>query len=581
MPINEINIIMSYSVDLWNLYETVEKRLESHIKGLNNFIYIINEYFASQNILANNLKRLYEFNDVITTYPSLLEGISGFKGDLSNQYDYLTEFLSSMKDEIITPLKILKEKLTKFSSNNEMRSIEKNYNSKILQLDSAKNKFHNSAKDAEETKLRCEMLKKNPKISHENIKKDEMKVLNALKLAKDNENLYLNQLNDLNDFQIEYIEIKKRNLNQIQKFEEEIGQTIKDSLRKYIVFQVSYIRNFQYDIDKKASLMENIDIKSDIFDYIYNNRTNDTPPNKFEYFPYISDFSQKKYKDISKEIINEVKSFIENVFTTDKEKEITILKNKNQEEIEVIAEKCFKKEKISEADNEKILKLINNKSNRRILLNNINGIRKKIRFIDNIAYENIGEVLSNCLDLIITEKDYESADIIINISTSLYKLSDEVNKSNRVFLQNYLSKHKIWNNFEFWKELIFFNIIEEMHKQKNFKLYFIEEEKEEEKQNRIYQIAKIQLNTFVYHMLAFDTKKIIITDIIQDFKEYYNLEDSISDSLIKIVDDYKNKNDEIFSSIETKSKNIEEETKINSIDITNSSDIKKSGGKKD
>ena len=568
---------MSYSVDLWNLYETVEKRLDSHIKGLNNFIYIINEYFTSQNILANNLKRLYEFNDNITSYPSLLEGISGFKRDLSNQYDYLSEFLSSMKDEIITPLKILKEKLSKFSSNDEMKLTEKNYNSKISQLESAKNRFHNSAKDAEEIKLKCEMSKKNPKISYESIKKDEMKVLNALKLAKDNENIYITQLNDLNNFQNEYIEIKKRNLNQIQKYEEEIGQTIKDSLRKYIVFQVSYIRNFQYDIDKKASLMENIDVKSDIFDYIYNNSTNDIPPMKFEYSPYISDFSQKKYKNISTEIIDEVKSFIENVFSTDKTKEISILNNKNQDEIESIAEECFKKEKLSEIINEKISKLIKDKSNRRILLNNLNSLRKKIKLnIDSIVYENIGEIFNNCLDMIIPEKDYESANIIINISTTLYKMPDEPNKSNRIFLQDYLSKHKIWNNFNFWKDLIFYNIIEEMHKQKNFKLYF--EENEKEKQNRINKIAKIQLNTFVYHMLSFDTKKIIITDIIQDFREYYKLEDSVSDSLLKTVDDYKNKNDDdgIFSSGEKKREDSEEETKNNSIEIKDNNDLKES-----
>ena len=196
--------------------------------------------------------------------------------------------------------------------------------------------------------------------------------------------------------------------------------------------------------------------------------------------------------------------------------------------------------------------------------------------IDNIVYENIGEIFNNCLDMIIPEKDYESANIIINISTTLYKMPDEPNKSNRIFLQDYLSKHKIWNNFNFWKELIFYNIIEEMHKQKNFKLYF--EENEKEKQNRINKIAKIQLNTFVYHMLSFDTKKIIITDIIQDFREYYKLEDSVSDSLLKTVDDYKNKNDDdgIFSSGEKKREDSEEETKNNSIEIKDNNDLKES-----
>ena len=164
---------MSYSVDLWNSYNKVENQLESHIKGLKTFIYILSEYYSSQLSLANDLKRLSEYgiNNPITSYESLSEGISSFQNDLLNQHDYLTEFLNNMKIEILEPLKLLKDKLIKILNNNlnEMNTKEKNYNYYINQLDYAKNKFHISVKEAEQFKLKTEIFKKNNNSNNNNI----------------------------------------------------------------------------------------------------------------------------------------------------------------------------------------------------------------------------------------------------------------------------------------------------------------------------------------------------------------------------------------------------------------------------
>jgi hypothetical protein len=328
---------MSYSVDLWNSYNKVEYQLESHIKGLKAFIYILSEYHSSQTSFANELKRLSEYtsNNPITSFESLSEGITSFQNDLLNQYDYLTEFLNNLNIEILEPLKLLKERLTKSLNNNlnEMSSKDKNYNYYINQLENAKNKFHNSAKEAEQFKLKTEIFKKkisNPPATNgksnsnnnnhnEEIKKNEIKCLNYLKNAKDNENLYITLINDTNKLQEEYIELKKKNLNEIQTMEEEIGENIKDSLRKYIVFQVSYIRNFQYDIDKKAKIMESININKDISNYININSTDEIPPFKYDYIPYLSELiinnSHNKNNNIKIDtdidIIKDANNFIE------------------------------------------------------------------------------------------------------------------------------------------------------------------------------------------------------------------------------------------------------------------------------
>ena len=566
---------MSYSVDLWNSYNKVEYQLESHIKGLKTFIYILSEYHSSQTTLANELKRLSEYgiNNQITIHKSLSEGITSFQTDLLNQYDYLTEFLNNMKIEILDPLKLLKERLVKTLNNNlsEMNSIEKNYNNCISQLEIAKKKFHGSIKEVEQFKLKSEILKKkyNSNMNNEEIKREEIKALNSLKNAKENENTYITLINDSNKLQEEYVEIKKKNLNQIELMEEEIGNNIKDSLRKYIIFQVSYIRNFQYDIDKKAKIMESINIYRDISDYIFQNATNSIPPFKYDYVPYISDlnnFHNNKNNNIDKDIIKDVNNFIENIFTCDKAKEIILLKNKINLEIESISEEIFtSKNEMKDFDKnnlEKINKYIKNKSNRRELLRNLNNLRRKKGLnISDITYDNIGKILNICLDELSSSKqkeiDYDSIIIIINLSSTLYKTSNDINNNlPRIFLQKSINDHPIWKNYEIWKGIIKHSINEEMHNQKNFNIY--SKEDFTTKKERINNIVKFQLNTYIYNMLSFDVKKNFITQMLEEFKNYYDIAQNIIDSLNKIIEDndIKEKNDK---KIAIKNNNIEKE----------------------
>ena len=129
------------------------------------------------------------------------------------------------------------------------------------------------------------------------IKTEEIKMLDNLKKSKDNEKIYVELIDKTNELQEDYIEIKKRNLSEIQDIEMEIAENIKDSFRKFIVFQVAYLRNMEYDIKNKSLIFENINIKKDINKFINDNKTQITQLYKYEYVPYISEFENKVVKD--------------------------------------------------------------------------------------------------------------------------------------------------------------------------------------------------------------------------------------------------------------------------------------------
>ena len=108
-------------------------------------------------------------------------------------------------------------------------------------------------------------------------------------------------------------------MNEIQNLEEELAETIKTSIGKYIIFQTSYLRNMQYDIGKKSNLLDSIDIKTDITKYIQKNATNEVPPFKIEYIPYNSTLDIKKNPNkIPTQIIFNVKNDLKTIFIENK-----------------------------------------------------------------------------------------------------------------------------------------------------------------------------------------------------------------------------------------------------------------------
>ena len=544
---------MSYSVDLWSSYNKVKRRIESDFKGLKDFIKLISEYHVILLTYATNLKRIYDM-ECSSQNESLQTGINSFKSDLLNQMRSLNEFISSIKDDIIIPLNLLRENiLSKILKNlEETAKMERSYHSCVLGIESIKNNFYSSLKEIENYKIKYEITKRqnmeeNNFQDYNVIESNEIKITTALKNAKEKEKIYINYIKDTNIMQEEYIEIKKKNLNEFQSIEEELGLNIKDSLRKYVIFKISYLRNLQYDLDKKSKIIENINIRKDILDYIFNNSTNALPPEKYNYSFYNSDLGKnyinnKLNKD--KDIIKEVKAYLNNSFNLKNVKEIMESKNDNLINIENIANKAFSEKYFTYEEKRRIIYYSELKRSRRYLLNHLNKIRIKNKLnISEITFNNIGEILKQNIIGIEKENniDFESFKLIIILSTSLYKnhFSEENRYKPRIFLQNYIKECPIWKQFNFWEKIIQYEIVEEMSKQKKLNLLNLSKENKENKYKRIQLIAKSYLNTYLYHMFSFHVDLNIINDIISFFSNYYFFEKTTIDFLTNILKTYK------------------------------------------
>ena len=264
-----------------------------------------------------------------------------------------------------------------------------------------------------------------------------------------------------------------------------------------------------------------------------------------------------------------------NIFTKERPNEINPNSeyNKNKlisDEIKDIINKIFKKEKLSNEDNENINKLILLKKSRRHLLKEINNYclnNINASLLNEISYENITNLLKETLKVLQIEKDYESVKLVLNFATSFYQIYGEKEKK-KLFIQNNLINQKIFSNYDFWKELIKYDIVEEMYNQKSFNLFSDKKEDEEKNKEKIKEIVISKINIFLNYMIDLHCKFNYMKQIIQEFKDYYELTDDNVEKFITKINEY-NKTIEIEKQIINEKNEIKEKDIINDDNLDN------------
>ena len=553
---------MNYSVELWDSYNKVENNLLFHLRGLKDFIYLIKEISKSFSLFSLSIKKLQEIKLNITTNESLSQGIDNFLHNLFYHYTSLEQFISKMNTEIILPLNAFQETTLKKLNNNykETLDTEKNYEAYLTQIDFTKNKFHTRIKQLKDKMLEYEIAKsknENKKI----IQKLEEEIKENIGYTKESEKIYLSYIKYTNRIQDEYTEMKKKNLNEIQNMEIDLGENIKSSLMKYYSYQKTYLNNILNDTEQKEKDIDKINIINDINIFINNNSTNDLPPYPIEYIPYIEKNEQitneknnNLKNDKLKEINDKVKNDLEKLFP--EEKDISSLRTKIDKEIENFLELIL--EGVNEnaiSANEKNMKIVSNKNFRRIFLTYLNKLRTNTNLtLNDSSYKIIGNLLYESLIYSYKEKDFVCIKLIIEISTNLFKLN-KVSTNPRVFLYEYLKNNLLWKDIKFWENLIKYDINEEMHNQKKYYLY--SQENELLKNLRIKDIIKSQVSTNLYNMNLFEINSSLMFKIINYFSNYYELKSSAIDFLNNIVKNYqielKEKTNKIKITINNKS----------------------------
>jgi hypothetical protein len=284
-------------------------------------------------------------------------------------------------------------------------------------------------------------------------------------------------------------------------------------------------------------------------------------PFKYEFVPYSSNFAKKYKYVLNTKIVKDVCDFISTIFNNDTQMQSFQVNNKNNTDAKKLAEYIFRINNINYNDKEQFYKrkteeFFSERKKRKNLLQEMNNLRIKANiFINEFNFNNIANSLKECINYIQNDSkreknlrenedwayihfDFESTNLILIIATNLYKINEIGNKP-RIFLQEKLVDIELFSNFDFWKYLIRYFIINEMHTQKNFNLFESKGNKNIQKQNTIKNV----LNKYIYTMKSFEVKSKTINDIIYFFQNYYDLNPKLIENLLIKEDKIKIKGD--------------------------------------
>ena len=485
---------------------------------------------------AQSLQKICDYRYAVSTYVSVVNGIKQFNADLQNQIAYANEFSTAVHDDIISPLTALNTKITHTISTalSNLKSARSNYLHSVRSLEDAKTSYHDSARAVEEFKSQT---------SSSSTTEHATTLQALITKSKHNEQLYMNAIDTANDAQDVYIEYKKAYLTTLQDFEEEIGQNIQNALMKLLVFQVAHARNLQYDTNTQSNVYEQMNITNDIMHFIYNNQSTAIPPYKFEFVPYVHDCTlppKPNTQDtassfISPVVVSNVKSFFSNVFFSGEAPSPSNVKI-TQTAINELVTALYEGKVISSEFRSKIISYIKDKRTRRLMLEAMNTYRLKEKAVlTDSTYFSIGVVLKDYLNYILKENDYISAKMLMSLATALHKNNPQPHQP-RIFMQTYLHDHTLWNSFEFWKGIVRFSIVDEMHSQKGYNIY--SNESFEEKQQRIKKIAENVLSAQMYNMIAFTVSESLIREVVNECSEYYEVESEFRKEMESIIKEY-------------------------------------------
>ena len=241
-------------------------------------------------------------------------------------------------------------------------------------------------------------------------------------------------------------------------------------------------------------------------------------------------------QNIPEEISKEVNNFISSVFPSERFNEIKFLKTKEKADVEQIVEKIFKEEKLNFGDTQEITRLIIKKRSRRLLLNEINNyLNKSKNFnLSEFAYDTLYDIFKECVNLVQNDKDYKSAKIIVTLSKDIFRQSEDESED-KICLISDLKNEKIIKSYEFWKELIKYDIIEQMDLEKNDKI-----NNKNDNNIKTNQIVINKLNLYINYMINFYCRPNCIRQIIETFNDYYRLDEKNIKNINKKIDEYEN-----------------------------------------
>lgn len=537
-----------FEQSLWNKYEPLHKRYKRKYEYFDNCIDIFSRILSSLKDYQKVINNLISKNYILFPEQDFTQSnaINFLKKILEFEFSQIGLDIELLKKTMIDQFRKQKEesRIQEKEAHAQFLKILSKYNDSKVTMEKQKNKYHNSAKLAEQSLRTSKTMKiRNVNNSPEvqlTIQKLEDKAKELLVEAKKNLDKYSISAKDANKNREESIEKQTNILKLYKELETKDGQLVNNIMTDYYKRLREENEAKKTLLDEMEEIIKAIDIKKDKEGIVTKFKSEEKPDdliNLVQYEPPI-DFEKasnpEEYK-INHEIIVAMKTIIPDIMPN-----FDIEKENRKQEMRELSKKIFAiNVPFTDDEKKKLMEYLEQKWSQRYFLIYLSRQRTNGRFARSQKLVNdLAEILTLILQTSEKEKDYEAArNCMILSQTYYYEEKDKEGNIKKKYLLEFILSYKWLRTPEFWRGLIEKMISLETKKYMDCNpnepnLY---DENNEKSKERLSNFCFSQLLPYSNNMREFFMDDRIIVRIIDEFTAKYHVQKEIADSIYTVV----------------------------------------------
>ena len=537
-----------FEQSLWNKYEPLHKRYKRKYEYFDNCIDIFSRILSSLKDYQKVINNLISKNYILFPEQDFTQSnaINFLKKILEFEFSQIGLNIELLKKTMIDQFRKQKEesRIQEKEAHAQFLKILSKYNDSKVTMEKQKNKYHNSAKLAEQSLRTSKTMKiRNVNNSPEvqlTIQKLEDKAKELLVEAKKNLDKYSISVKDANKNREESIEKQTNILKLYKELETKDGQLVNNIMNDYYKRLREENEAKKTLLDEMEEIIKAVDIKKDKEGIVTKFKSEEKPDdliNLVQYEPPI-DFEKasnpEEYK-INHEIIVAMKTIIPDIMPN-----FDIEKENRKQEMRELSKKIFAiNVPFTDDEKKKLMEYLEQKWSQRYFLIYLSRQRTNGRFARSQKLVNdLAEILTLILQTSEKEKDYEAArNCMILSQTYYYEEKDKEGNIKKKYLLEFILSYKWLRTPEFWRGIIEKMISLETKKYMDCNpnepnLY---DENNEKSKERLSNFCFSQLLPYSNNMREFFMDDRIIVRIIDEFTAKYHVQKEIADSIYTVV----------------------------------------------
>ena len=537
-----------FEQSLWNKYEPLHKRYKRKYEYFDNCIDIFSRILSSLKDYQKVINNLISKNYILFPEQDFTQSnaINFLKKILEFEFSQIGLDIELLKKTMIDQFRKQKEesRIQEKEAHAQFLKILSKYNDSKVTMEKQKNKYHNSAKLAEQSlrtskTMKIRSVNNSPEVQL-TIQKLEDKAKELLVEAKKNLDKYSISVKDANKNREESIEKQSNILKLYKELETKDGQLVNNIMNDYYKRLREENEAKKTLLDEMEEIIKAIDIKKDKEGIVTKFKSEEKPDdliNLVQYEPPI-DFEKasnpEEYK-INHEIIVAMKTIIPDIMPN-----FDIEKENRKQEMRELSKKIFAiNVPFTDDEKKKLMEYLEQKWSQRYFLIYLSRQRTNGRFARSQKLVNdLAEILTLILQTSEKEKDYEAArNCMILSQTYYYEEKDKEGNIKKKYLLEFILSYKWLRTPEFWRGLIEKMISLETKKYMDCNpnepnLY---DENNEKSKERLSNFCFSQLLPYSNNMREFFMDDRIIVRIIDEFTAKYHVQKEIADSIYTVV----------------------------------------------